>query len=109
MAITTNPTITTTKTLNIMIKNLVDKTRFFFYINKRCSFVNSNQFESKFIALSKIIIMFKNNLGILVLILGLSYTITNCKKSSTNGNFDEIILTPDHVEGLKKVIEKLEK
>ena len=35
--------------------------------------------------------MFKNNLSILILILGLGFTINNCKKSSANDNFDKII------------------
>lgn len=35
--------------------------------------------------------MFKNNLSILILILGLSFTINNCKKSSANDNFAKII------------------
>lgn len=35
--------------------------------------------------------MFKKNISILILILGLSFTINNCKKSSANDNFDKII------------------
>ncbi len=35
--------------------------------------------------------MFKKNISILILILGISYTIINCKKNSANDNFDKII------------------
>ncbi|MDP3944787.1 MAG: histidine kinase [Lutibacter sp.] len=35
--------------------------------------------------------MFKKNISILILILGISYTIINCKKSSANDNFIKII------------------